>query len=274
MPSPIPTPAVNRLPSPRVSSALTTYRFILSKAERYRYFSSADKVMPLGMPPRSLSESTLVVLPSLISQTASSISFRGLLPAPRRPKSLSVRYTAPSDLIEMSLGPLNRLPPAPSDSTVCLPSFSRRMTLQSSSAHQRILPCGSTPEHDGPISSTCERPARVCAPTLSGSSPVYPAFSMKTETAPSAVTLYSTLSSSPPTSRKPPPPGSRTHVVPSSSLKPFATSSTRASRETSASKAGSARVKLNGCDLGAGPSPRIPPNPPAGNAVAGADGCC
>ena len=30
-----------------------------------------------------------------------------------------------------------------------------------------MRPCGSTPEHDGPISNTCERPARVWAPVFS-----------------------------------------------------------------------------------------------------------
>ena len=143
--------------------------------------------------------------------------------------------------------------------TVCEPSFSRRMSLRSSLPHQRTRPWGSTPEHVGPISRTCDRPARVCVPTLSTSSPVYPAFSMNTETVLSGAILYSTLSMRPATSRKPLPCPSRTQVVPSLIPKPAATRSILASGAIRASSSGSARVMLAGLGAGAGPSPRIPP---------------
>ena len=66
----------------------------------------------------------------------------------------------------MSFGPLKRLPSLePADSTVRDPSFSRRMTVRSLSAHQMSRPWESKLAQLGPISSTCERPLRVCVPT-------------------------------------------------------------------------------------------------------------
>jgi hypothetical protein len=52
----------------------------------------------------------------------------GFLPPSRNPKSLSVTYTASSAAIAMSFGPLNFWPFMPPESTVCVPSFSRRFT--------------------------------------------------------------------------------------------------------------------------------------------------
>ena len=52
----------------------------------------------------------------------------------------------------MSFGPLKRLPSgAPADSTVRVPSFSRRMTVRSLSAHQISRPCESKLAQLGPI---------------------------------------------------------------------------------------------------------------------------